>query len=187
MCTYCNISYQHDKSPLLSNKTPFELLHNRPPYYTNLRAFVYLCYVSTLKAHRDKFSPRARASIFIVYPFGYKGYKLLDVKSQSILISRNLVFHETIFPFSKVDHNMPFTLDLFHNRVLPKIIYNVRPDFGIVVPHVVSNDSQTSIHVSYSSSRPKRTSRQPHYLQDYHCSLINSIEHVETHSTTHPI
>lgn len=35
------------------------------------------------------------------YPSGYKGYKLLDLKSNKVNISQNVTFHEDIFPFAK--------------------------------------------------------------------------------------
>ena len=77
-------------SPLLSNKTPFEILYHKKPSYHHLRAFGCLCYASTSSNQRSKFSPRARAAVFIGYPFGYKGYKLLDLSTDQIFISRNV-------------------------------------------------------------------------------------------------
>ena len=52
-------------SPFLGHKTPFEILHVKLPAYDHLRAFGCLCFISTLKTHRDKFSPRAKAAVFL--------------------------------------------------------------------------------------------------------------------------
>ena len=74
-------------SPLLSNKTPFELLNNNKPTYSHLCIFGYLCYASTLSNQHTKFAPHPRASVFLGYHFGYKGYKLLDLENNKIYIS----------------------------------------------------------------------------------------------------
>ena len=86
-------------SPLLQNLTPYEKLLGHPPTYNHLKSFGYLCYALTLTRHRTKFDPRAKAFIFISYPFGTKGYKLYDLASKTIFLSRDVIFKEFIFPF----------------------------------------------------------------------------------------
>lgn len=90
-------------SPLLHNKSPYHLLTTHQPPYKDLRVFGCLVYSSTSSKNRHKFQPRARPCVFLGYPAGYKGYKLLDLETQNILISRNVVFHEDIFPFHNND------------------------------------------------------------------------------------
>jgi len=34
------------------------------------------------------------------YPFGKKGWKLYDLKTREIFVSRDVIFYENIFPFS---------------------------------------------------------------------------------------
>lgn len=74
-------------SPLLLNRSPYEVLYHKSPTYSHLRSFGCLCYVSTTPHGRSKFSFRARACVFLGYPMGYKGYKLLDLESHRIYIS----------------------------------------------------------------------------------------------------
>ena len=38
-------------------------------------------------------------SVFLGYPFGVKGYKLLNLFTKKIFISKDVIFHETLFPF----------------------------------------------------------------------------------------
>ena len=87
--------------PLLKHNTPYWIVVLiKPPCYSQLRVFGCLCFISTITAHRTKFSPRASPCIFLGYPFYMKGYKVLDLHTRKIFISKNVIFHESIFPFS---------------------------------------------------------------------------------------
>lgn len=87
-------------SQLLSNKTPYEILTGKAPVYSQLKSFRCLCYASTSLKQRHKFLPRSKACVFLGYPSGYKGYKLMDLERNIVLISRNVLFHEDILHFS---------------------------------------------------------------------------------------
>ena len=186
-------------SPLLNNKSPYELLLKKIPDYNVLRAFGCLCYVSTHAKDRHKFSPRARASVFLGYPFGYKGYKVLNLDTRSVSISRNVVFHETIFPL-RDDSSHVF--GFFSHIILPASASYVPEstpttshassshNFPTFPPsHVVPMVSETVISdtslVSCPVERPRRQAKAPSYLSDYHCALLHShTSHIASHYTT---
>ena len=88
-------------TPLLNNKSPFKLLFHKPPSFNHLRVCGCLCFVSTPFVHRLKFESRATPCVFLGYPFNIKGYKVLNLHSRKISISRDVVFHESVFPFSQ--------------------------------------------------------------------------------------
>ena len=94
-------------SPIINNKTPFELLYNELPNFETLKVFGCLCYASTHSTHRNKFDPRSRRGVFLGYQSGMKGYIVLDLDNKEILISRNVLFDEMHFPFLK--HNQTHT------------------------------------------------------------------------------
>jgi len=48
---------------------------------------------------KDEFASRSRKCFFVSYPFGKKGWKVFDLDTHEIFISRDVVFHENIFPF----------------------------------------------------------------------------------------
>lgn len=86
-------------SPLLSTKTPFEMLYNRPPCLDHLKVFGCLAY-ATVVHPTQKFDSRAHRCVLIGYPTGKKGYKLYNLETKKFLVSRDVKFSETIFPFS---------------------------------------------------------------------------------------
>lgn len=92
-------------TPLLDNKSPYELLFHKPPSLINLRVFGCLCYASVLSKDH-KFSPRAIPCVFLGYSSTQKGYKLLNLQTNKTLVSRDVVFHELIFPFADTAQNL---------------------------------------------------------------------------------
>jgi len=81
----------------MNNKSPFEMLYNCEPDFSDLKTFGCLCFASTLEHNRNKLDPRARKCIFLGFKIGTKGYIAFDTHNREICISRNVVFHEDTF------------------------------------------------------------------------------------------
>ncbi|KAJ9567088.1 hypothetical protein OSB04_003054 [Centaurea solstitialis] len=55
---------------------------------------------------QDKFAPRSRKCVFIGYPHGKKGWKLYDLGTGEIFVSRDVKFHENEFPFANTQESL---------------------------------------------------------------------------------
>lgn len=88
-------------TPLLSGKSPYEVLFHRTPFYFHLRVFGCLCYAHDNHKHKDKFFARAQHCVFVGYPFGQKGYRLFNLHIKRIFTSRDVSFYENQFHFQQ--------------------------------------------------------------------------------------
>jgi len=153
-------------SQLLMNKTPYEILTGTAPVYEQLRTFGCLCYSSTSPKQRHKFQPRSRACLFLGYPSGYKGYKLMDLESNTVFISRNVQFHEEVFPLAK-NPGSESSLKLFTPMV--------PVSSGIISD---TTHSPSSLPSQISDLPPQissqRVRKPPAHLNDYHCNTMQS-------------
>lgn len=59
-------------SPVINYKSPYELLFQKLPDYSTLRAFGCLCYISNLYSSSDKFASKYIKCVFLGYPFNKK-------------------------------------------------------------------------------------------------------------------
>ncbi|XP_075106941.1 uncharacterized protein LOC142179940 [Nicotiana tabacum] len=151
------------------------------------------CYNSNGKT---KLQPRATTCVFLGYPLGKKGYKLLNLLSYSILYSRDAIFHETVFPYHS-SSLLPLPPIFSSPPCSPFIEFppsassQPSPSLSTPVPIPPPSISATPLplsptpsHVSYSSTplpasppdpslrKSLKTFNPPSYLQDYICSHV---------------
>lgn len=94
--------------------------------------------------------------MFLGYPAGYKGYKLLDLETNAISISRHVVFFETIFPFATADS----TTDDIFEAPAPDISVQKSPD---IINDDVSSQRPPVVNLKVAESS-KRKHKQPEHL-----------------------
>lgn len=87
-------SYLINRTPSLlhGGKTPFELLYGHSPQYDSLRTIEYLCFAHRIDRSKDKFGEQSRECVFLGYPHGKKGWRVCDMKTGDIFVSRDVVF-----------------------------------------------------------------------------------------------
>ena len=88
--------------------------------------------------------------MFLGYPQGIKGYKVLDLTSNTIHISRNIFFYEHIFPYADSSHPSTSYLDDF---IFPHCTLDLPPYVDPINPF-----SSMDSHISIPTNSPAASS-----------------------------
>lgn len=102
MCSDGGISHQSDTLFVARGVAPFEKIYGKAPPLSHIRVFGCRCYRHNQKRHGDKFADRSIPGIFIGYPPSQKGWRVYCPDTGNIIVSRDVIFSETVFPFSQV-------------------------------------------------------------------------------------
>ncbi|XP_075633672.1 uncharacterized protein LOC142606162 [Castanea sativa] len=105
VCTICPLAKQKRMSfPSYNNlcNELFSLIHVDVwgPYSICTHDGFKFFFTIVDDATRLKFDSRAIPYVFLGYPFNIKGYKVRNLHTRKISVSRDIIFHESIFPFS---------------------------------------------------------------------------------------
>jgi histone deacetylase 1/2 len=88
---------------VIDNATPLEHLlgDKAKPNYDLLKSFGCACWPLLRPYNNRKLNFRSKECVFIGYSSNHKGYKCLDVTTGRVYISRNVIFDEHVYPFSR--------------------------------------------------------------------------------------
>ena len=86
-------------TPVLQQKSPFEMVNRCKPDFEFLRVFGCACWPYLRPYNKHKMNFRSKSCIFLGYSIGHRGYKCLDASTGKIYVSRHVVFDENHFPF----------------------------------------------------------------------------------------
>lgn len=88
-------------SAAINFKVPYEQLKGEAVNYDELKVFGCLAMVYNATHGGDKFAARSIPCVFVGYPSGTKGYRVLNLKKMQSFISRHVTFHEDVFPLNQ--------------------------------------------------------------------------------------
>nr|GLL25232.1 uncharacterized protein LOC109182622 [Ipomoea trifida] len=87
-------------SAAIDNHIPYQILIKKAPQYGHLRVFGCLAYATTV-GPKSKLDARAKKCIFLGYTNGTKGYKVYDLITKELFVSRDVAFYEHVFPLQQ--------------------------------------------------------------------------------------
>uniref|UniRef100_A0A453GJS8 Integrase catalytic domain-containing protein n=1 Tax=Aegilops tauschii subsp. strangulata TaxID=200361 RepID=A0A453GJS8_AEGTS len=87
-------------SRVIAPHTPHYLLYGIPPTYDHLRVFGCLCFPNQYATMANKLAPRSSRYVFLGYALEHKGYRCFDLATRRVIVSRHVIFDETIFPYT---------------------------------------------------------------------------------------
>lgn len=174
-------------SHVLNDFSPFQLLHGSLPDIEGIRIFGCLCYASSNLVGRTKFDERARKCVFLGFKLHMKGAMVYEILYKQILVSRNVVFHELIFPYHSQNpvtqhhcweppshtpatpHDPPITTP----PLLPPSSPPPLPDTTSPLPTLPTSSPPADSPSTSTPPPPRhstRISRPPPHLADYICN-----------------
>jgi hypothetical protein len=88
--------YMLNRSPTksLEGVTPYEAWHGKKPSVEHLRVFGCVGHVKNNGPGVKKLTDRSAKMVFLGYAEGTKGYRMHDLESKKLHISRDVIFEE---------------------------------------------------------------------------------------------
>jgi hypothetical protein len=102
---------------------PIENLFATKPAYSFLCTFGCVCWPNLRPYNTHKLAFRSKQCTFLGYITHHKGYKCLDISIGRVYISRDVVFDETVFPFSTLHPNAGAHLRSEISLLPPSLVY----------------------------------------------------------------
>lgn len=175
---------------VLQKKSPYEVLFKTKPSYDNLKVFGCLALAYNPEKHHDKFKARGVPCVFLGYPQNQKGYKLYNLITQNVFVTRHVKFYEHVFPYKLFEdsnqsqksvvvsvspiYDEEFTENENHPTENPETKENI--DQEAVVSDQAQNEHEQIVETEQVTG-PRRTSRphfQPKWQSDYIMNMAAS-------------
>jgi hypothetical protein len=91
-------TYIQNRSPHRSvkDKTPYEAWSGLKPEVTHFRIFGSHAWAQIPSEKRKALDPQSTECIFVGYPDNVKGYRLIDISLDRLIIERSVQFEESV-------------------------------------------------------------------------------------------
>nr|GEX85105.1 copia protein [Tanacetum cinerariifolium] len=123
--------------------------------------------------------------VFLGYPSNHRGYKCYDLATHKIILSRHVIFDETLFPFAKFHHPTPsnysFLNDGIHSLIVPFLSSNHVPANHTNSTHQVSaqaDPNTTSAHLEPSKQVAPHLLANPHRVNQITMCLDHPVQSI---------
>lgn len=74
--------------------TPFAAWSGIKPSVRHFKVFGSICYAHIPTKKRTKFDERSQKCIFVGYSSNTKGYRLYNIETKKLIVSRDVIFNE---------------------------------------------------------------------------------------------
>jgi len=110
---------------------------------------------------------RAVPCVFLGHPYGKKAYKVMALDTHKFHTSRDIVFHEDIFPFSSSPTSTLFPIHSAVPTELPEVSH-------------LSHNPPIQCFEPPNPRRSVRPHKAPSYLNDYVCTVVAESHYLST-------
>ncbi|GJU90975.1 retrovirus-related pol polyprotein from transposon TNT 1-94 [Tanacetum coccineum] len=149
---------------LRHGKTPYELLHNKPPDLSYLHVFGALCYPTNDSENLGKLQPKADIGIFIGYAPTKKAFRIYNRRTRRIIETIHVDFDELTAMASEHSssgpalHEMtPATINILFQPLFDEL-FNPPPSVDFLAPKVIAPiDEVVAPEPAVSTSTPSST------------------------------
>lgn len=150
-------------SKVISHETPLARLFHVKPEYSSFRIFGCACWPNLRPYNKHKLQLRSKECVFLGYSNMHKGFKCLDVATGRVYISRDVVFDEDVFPFSKLHPNAGARLKsdtlLLSPTLVPASL--LRSGAECVVDPMINNPAANNLPADTSGSQDPADATNP--------------------------
>ncbi|GJR93467.1 putative ribonuclease H-like domain-containing protein [Tanacetum coccineum] len=115
-------------------KTPYELLHDKPPDLSYLHVFGALCYPTNDRENLGKLQPKVDIGIFIGYAPTKKAFRIYNRRTRRIIETIHVNFDELTAMASKHSSSGPELLDMTPVTISSGLVPNPPPSTPFVPP-----------------------------------------------------